>query len=413
MARYIAYHSVDMSDIGIIDDGTGEDVDGGIKVTTGDWVTYFGGDFRSDGFRTYGTLESMERWFQDELIWELLDIDRDIYVYDQFIFDDDPLGSWRYLLSGADSMQGSFEADLLRGYSGADTISGGSGADWLDGGWGDDVLWGGTGRDLLDGNAGGDRMAGGLAGDLYFVDDAGDRVVETGTGFDEVISTLSFRLPALVEALALAGTAGLSGVGNPLGNGIGGDLGDDTIRGLGGDDRLSGGEGADVVLGGNGNDTLFGNAGDDTLIDGAGDDDLFGGAGRDILRGGEGDDLLYGDWARDVLVGGEGADTLTGGTGNDVFRYLSALDSERGSASDTITDFLLGDRIDLRGVDADITAAGSQAFDFIETGRFSGTAGELRHWGGRLTGDTDGDRLIDFAILLPSIAPLTEGDLLL
>lgn len=413
MARYVAYHAVDMSDIGILDDGTGEDVDGGIRVTSGDWETYFGGDFRSDGFRTYGTLDSMERWYQGELIWELQDLNRDVHVYDQFIVDNDPLGSWRYLLSGADSMLGSDEADLLRGYSGIDTIEGGGGGDWLEGGWGDDHLLGGAGRDLLDGGVGADRMEGGDAGDLYYVYDADDRVIESGSGFDEVVATISYRMPAGVEALMLAGTTGLSGVGNPLNNGIGGDLGDDTISGLGGDDRLSGGEGADVVLGGAGHDVLFGNAGDDFLIDGAGDDDLGGGAGRDVLRGGDGNDRLSGDWARDVLAGGEGADTLTGGTGNDVFRYFSALDSERGSASDTITDFLTGDVIDLRRVDADVDTAGSQAFEFIETSRFSGNAGELRHWGGRLTGDTDGDRLIDFAIVLPATGLLTDGDLLL
>ena len=131
------------------------------------------------------------------------------------------------------------------------------------------------------------------------------------------------------------------------------------------DDRLIGGRGDDLFLGGPDDDTLQGNAGNDTLI---------GGTGEDVLIGGSGDD---------VLIGGPDEDSLTGGAGADVFRFLSEYDikvpdsddwqEENGllvpddlDDLDVITDFNRseGDRIDLSAIDADVVAAGNQAFVF-------------------------------------------------
>ena len=58
-------------------------------------------------------------------------------------------------------------------------------------------------------------MFGGAGNDVYFVDNAGDQVVENpGEGFDAVFSTAHFRLAANVEALVLQGSADLQGYGN-------------------------------------------------------------------------------------------------------------------------------------------------------------------------------------------------------
>ena len=60
--------------------------------------------------------------------------------------------------------------------------------------------------------------------------------------------------------------------------------------------------------------------------------------------------------------------------------------------------------IDLSAIDADTEAVGNQAFKFIGSEAFSGTAGELRLvdnnsvW--TVEGDVDGDSLADFAMIV-------------
>jgi serralysin len=52
------------------------------------------------------------------------------------------------------------------------------------------------------------------------------------------------------------------------------------------------------------------------------------------------------------------------------------------ATADIIVDFDRpeGDELNLGGIDADITAAGDQAFTFIGTAAFSGTPGEIRYY---------------------------------
>ncbi len=141
---------------------------------------------------------------------------------------------------------------------------------------------------------------------------------------------------------------------------IHGDNGDNVITGGGADQNLDGKNGMDVIYGGGGNDTITGDNDEDTLYGQAGDDSvsgendddiIYGGSGNDSITAGNGDDTVYGGSGNDtivgsgdddVIVGGYGADTLTGSNGNDTFRYLSNLDT-----GDTITDFAVGDKIDL------------------------------------------------------------------
>ena len=62
-----------------------------------------------------------------------------------------------------------------------------------------------------------------------------------------------------------------------------------------------------------------------------------------------------------------------------------------------------GDRIDLSAIDADLLAAGDQAFTPIGTEvAFNGIAAELRFNGGFLEGDVNGDAVTDFRIELTS-----------
>jgi len=138
------------------------------------------------------------------------------------------------------------------------------------------VLVGLEGNDRLDGRGGADVMLGGTGNDTYFVDGAGDVVVELpGEGVDRVVSSISYVLGAEVENLRLFGTAAIDGTGNAFGNSLLGNDAANRLFGLGGNDRLMGRAGADRLDGGEGNDVLDG---------GAGADFLQGGAGNDIFR---------------------------------------------------------------------------------------------------------------------------------
>jgi Ca2+-binding RTX toxin-like protein len=142
------------------------------------------------------------------------------------------------------------------------------------------TLYGNTGNNLISGGAGADRMLGGAGNDTYFVDDAGDQVVEnTSAGADAVFSTVNHSLAANVETLVLQGAGNLTGTGNALAN---------NIYGNSGDNALDGAAGIDVLMGNAGNDTFvfnIGQAAGDTVSDfdgqgaAAGDSLLFVGYG--------------------------------------------------------------------------------------------------------------------------------------
>jgi hypothetical protein len=84
----------------------------------------------------------------------------------------------------------------------------------------DDTLIGSIADNRLDGGGGVDLMIGGAGSDIYFVDNAGDAVVENpGEGSNDIVfSSAHFALSANVESLALQGIADLQGYGNSLTN---------------------------------------------------------------------------------------------------------------------------------------------------------------------------------------------------
>ena len=96
----------------------------------------------------------------------------------------------------------------------------------------------------------------------------------------------------------------------------GSDLGDDTLIGDAGSNKLEGRDGDDTLIGGEGFDDLHGGSGDDTLDGGVGQDFLNGAAGNDVLFGGDGSDDLRGG-NDDTLDGGVDGDFLSGDAGND------------------------------------------------------------------------------------------------
>jgi Ca2+-binding RTX toxin-like protein len=134
------------------------------------------------------------------------------------------------------------------------------------------------------------------------------------------------------------------------------------------------------------------------------------------LSGGNGRDKINGGAGNDTITGSGGSDRLYGGSGKDAFVFKSLADSTISSAGrDTIFDFAKsqGDRIDLRGIDADITTAGNAAFSFIGTSSFHNKAGELRFEklasDTYVYGDVDGDGQADFSIHLDDAISLTKA----
>jgi Peptidase M10 serralysin C terminal len=141
---------------------------------------------------------------------------------------------------------------------------------------------------------------------------------------------------------------------------------------------------------------------------------------------------LRGLAGEDTLVGLRGRDVLTGGSEADVFMFIAQTDTgATASSRDRITDFKAGvDLIDLSSIDARSTTgskgfahffSGNNAFSFIGTDEFSGTAGELHYEHARVgratvtvvEGDINGNGVADFQIELTGRKALTAGDFVL
>lgn len=252
------------------------------------------------------------------------------------------------------------------GNSLANTIVGNGAANYLRGADGVDKLSGGGGADTLDGGTGGDSMTGGAGNDTYWVDDAGDIVVEVvNGGMDSVVTARSYVLTSNVEQLTLTGSTGVGGTGNALANTLIGNEANNALNGLEGSDTLKGNGGADRLDGGLGADSMEGGAGADVyVVDNIGDvlveaavvgrdrvessinftlggnvEDLrlvglenlngTGNTANNTLTGNAGNNLLAGEVGSDVLDGGAGNDGLSGGAGADAFIFRAGYGLDR------------------------------------------------------------------------------------
>jgi Ca2+-binding RTX toxin-like protein len=245
------------------------------------------------------------------------------------------------------------------------------------------ILLGGPGNDILDGRGGTDTMVGGTGADTYYVDSAGDVVVEfANEGTDWVATPFSYTLGANLENLSLLGTAAANLTGNELDNQIHGNgyanvltggLGNDRLYAENGDDQLFGGDGADLLDGGFGIDSMSGGTGSDTYIvdhandvviesGGQGNDEvqtrvswtLTAGADVETLRttddsgtaaldltGNSSGNIVIGNDGNNILAGRDGDDELTGRGGQDSFLFDTPLNAA--SNLDVITDFNVAD----------------------------------------------------------------------
>jgi Ca2+-binding RTX toxin-like protein len=279
----------------------------------------------------------------------------------------------------------------------------------------DNYLLGGLGDDTLNGGAGADTMEGAAGNDLYFVDNAGDVVVENADeGRDTVRSSVDWALGENLEDLVLLGGA-FSGFGNALDNRITGNKDNNDLYGGEGNDTLNGGLGADVLAGGAGNDVYVADNNKDQIVEefdqghdtvrssvswtlGENFEDLMllgsavsglGNALDNRITGNDiGNDLSGGD-GNDTLNGGAGADTLNGGKGDDLYVVDDANDLVVESAlegHDTVrssVDFDLNVTTEIEDLvltgDANLTGSGNELAN-----RITGNSGDnnLLGWGG-------------------------------
>lgn len=251
----------------------------------------------------------------------------------------------------------------------------------------------GAGNNILDGGAGSDTLQGGAGNDIYYVDDAGDIVIENANeGNDTVISNVSYTLAANIENLTLSGSISINGSGNNLNNTILGNDYDNILIGNAGNDVMQGFGGRDILYGGEGNDTLCGDAGNDLLYGGTGNDDYlifdasasvieYQNEGIDTVRiatdsilnytltenvenlnnpilgsniritGNELDNRIVLGGGNNIITGGKGNDYLEGGAGSDTYIF------NRGDGSDRIVE--TGAEVLSSKTDVDILKFGS------------------------------------------------------
>ena len=190
-------------------------------------------------------------------------------------------------------------------------------------------IFGNTGNNLLDGGAGADSMSGGAGNDTYFVDNAGDEVIENpGQGTDAVFASVNYGLTANVENLVLQGGADLQGFGNGVANAIFGNSGNNLIDGGAGADAMSGGAGNDIYFVDNAGDAVIENVGEgnDTVFStahfalSANVENLVLQGGADLQGFGNGlANTIFGNTGNNLIDGGAGADFMSGGAGNDTY----------------------------------------------------------------------------------------------
>lgn len=244
--------------------------------------------------------------------------------------------------------------------------------------------------DVLRGISGtNDTLTGGIGSDNYFVDDAGDTIVEIGGEgtADRVSAVVSFALAAdddieIMSTSSSSSKAAINLKGNALSQTIYGNAGKNILHdgGAGGADRMLGGDGNDTYVVYNASDVIVERAGEGndrvsagvSYVLGSGTEiellnttslnatrtiDLTGNRFSQIIRGNAGDNVLNDGGAGD-------ADTLIGGGGNDAYIVYNS--------GDTITE-LAGQGDDRVSAAVDFVLTNNANVEYLNTTSLLGT----------------------------------------
>ena len=294
----------------------------------------------------------------------------------------------------------------------------------------DNEIWGNDGNNILNGGAGADILRGLGGNDIYFVDNAGDQVIESaGGGFDLVYTSVDTTLADQIERLAVNGFSTTFAI-NLIGNAL-----DNELFGNDGFNILVGGGGADILHGRGGSDIYFVDDSGDVVVEHAGggfdlvytsvDHVLSDHVERlavngysttfavDLTGNGFANELIGND-GENVLDGGAGADLLRGNGGADIFAFTTALG---GGNIDQMLDFQVG----LDHVALDDAIFSGLAVGALDAGAFRmGTAAQdaddriiYDSSTGAVYFDADGNgagAAVQFATLPNNLATLTATD---
>lgn len=352
--------------------------------------------------------------------------------------------------NAANGLLGRGGSDFIFGLGGDDIIVGGDGDDTLEGEDGDDFLFaeggsntlrGGNGDDELHGGPLADVLEGGFGDDVYYTDNFAE-ISDTG-GRDAIASPVSVDLAdnPSIEGVQLTGGANADATGTDGDNFLGGNAGKNTLRGLGGNDRLVGGAG-DTLEGGFGADvyvvdsekavvvevsdtpsllnsdvvlakssfTLPANVENLTLIgagakfgNGNNENNSINANGQAGVRAPLGQALtLDGRGGNDSVIGGDGGDTIFGGDGDDFVFGSAGNDTLRGgkkSGASTGNDELYGGAGDdtLVGGSGNDVLYGDKSVAGDDTGFPIGSGADVLDGGAgfnQLFGGAGNDRLI-------------------
>lgn len=267
-------------------------------------------------------------------------------------------GDWIKFRSDIEKLVGSGFADVIR-YGYFMMAEGGAGNDSL---YGDEFL---SSNETLDGGTGSDSMTGYGGNDTYYVDNAGDIVVEAQSGgTDSVFASAHYTLAVgqsieILQAASTFATASLNLSGNQLAQTIVGNAGANVINGRGGADVLIGLGGNDIYyvdnvsvqvmeMAGGGVDTIRTTISNYVLSAGKPIEVIAIANAADLavnsLTGNELAQSLIGSAGINILDGGGGADTMTGLGGNDIYYVDNAGDrviEAVGGGSDCVRTTLL------------------------------------------------------------------------
>lgn len=207
-----------------------------IVLQAGSYTGTYSGSFTYDSWGyVYGQLYSYRQTYNGALQVNITSINRDAYTYNSYLIDGNAQGAMGYILSGADTVNGSAWSDRLIGLAGADKINGGGGADRLsggterdvlNGGTGDDSLYGGDHGDVLIGGAGADDLYGGAGADTFQLNSAAESRGATGRDaiFDFQHGLDKINLSVIDARPAVAGDQGFVFIGNAAFGGVAGQL---------------------------------------------------------------------------------------------------------------------------------------------------------------------------------------------
>ncbi|MEW6550984.1 MAG: hypothetical protein AB1389_02545 [Campylobacterota bacterium] len=211
------------------------------------------------------------------------------------------------LLAFGDTIIGSASVDnTIYGMAGNDTLKGVGGANSLYGGSGNDLIHSGTGNDLIDGGTGtntlsyedviaiGDATTTGVTVKLYDTN-----AQDTGKGGIDTISNIQNL------------------IGTSKNDTLSGNLGVNTINGLGGTDTVDysyslNAINANLLTGvvDKGNSTADTILNIENIIGTSGNDTIIGSNVANVLDGGDGNDYFMGNAGNNTILGGDGSDLV-------------------------------------------------------------------------------------------------------